>query len=74
MKIISHKEIKDRWNVYHEAIVETSESIVDIVEFVEEVAIKVGRHPAGYGCKRPKLEKIEDNKYKVTWHGYSHCD
>lgn len=74
MKIISYKERTDRWNVFHEAIIETTEKIENEKDFVEEIAIQVGRHPAGYGCERPSVKKITGNQYKITWHGYSHCD
>lgn len=74
MKIISHKENRDRWNVYHEAIVETTEKIDNKEEFVEKVADKVGYNPAGYDCKSRKVVPIDNNRYKVKWLSYSHCD
>lgn len=44
-----------------------------LYNFVEDIAVREGFHPAGYGFQNPKKIKENGNVY-VTWECYESCD
>lgn len=48
-------------------------STEEVKDYIANVAIKVGLHPAGYGCYRESLFRDGDDCY-VTWDHFDSCD
>lgn len=46
---------------------------IKIQDYLGDLAVKSGYHPAGYGLYNPRVYK-KDNKFYATWDRLASCD
>lgn len=77
VKIENHTRSRMGYKLNHIAEVTTDAPVTtaDHAEFVNEVSMKAGYHPMGYGIYGSKsVTELEPNKYLVAWTTGASCD
>lgn len=77
IKLIKHEKSKSGYFFKHKALVEMTDVDIkaDKEAIIDEVSIKVGYHPLGYGTYGGTISKSgKENQFVIVWNTGTHCD